>query len=603
MLFRISTVVVALQIASTAGQCFLPDGSKDDNDEPCFSNDSNSRCCAPDEFCSTNKLCVLKTGGPRFARGSCLDKDYGSSCPTFCKGINDKEKVDLFQCGDPSLGTFCCDEGNGNSCCATPSKVLTLGVGTTFTEGSAESTIMSSMSKVPKKSESTTSKTSTSTTSKTSTSTSEVKPSTTVQTETSVQVQTTVQTQTSVEAKTSIQTQTSLQVQTSFQVQTSAEVITSIQTQTSAQVVTSIQVQTSVIVVTSVAGQTSIQTQAPSSNSPISMATTPSSSPTPSTSLLPLPPSTSILQPSTSIFSTSAAPMFSATAESIVQNSPASTPPLSRTSSAITPPALSASDTTSPSKDPSSVPASITSAIITGAISATNNPTTSGGVSTAAIISGSVGGVIVLTILIIAGVIFYKRRAEKRASARFEASLGKTNFTDEKGSIRSGKSGNGFYGPALGKFKSNISPPIANRTANPDGTIGGTTIQATERSITPVELPSDRNPYPRNSRVTRSSFGSGGGGQARGNAPEPGVQRRFTGDSDSNSAFISPVTANSPNKAMIPLPGLEKRVSGGTFDAAPKAENNQRPGFPEVGATFRSETFDKLLYDVQSQPF
>lgn len=89
MFLRISTVVVALalpRIASAAGKCFLPDGSKDENDLPCFVNDSVSRCCAPDEFCSTNKLCVLKTGGPRFARGSCLDKNYGSSCPTFCKG-------------------------------------------------------------------------------------------------------------------------------------------------------------------------------------------------------------------------------------------------------------------------------------------------------------------------------------------------------------------------------------------------------------------------------------------------------------------------------------------------------------------------------------
>lgn len=89
MLFRISTVVVALalpKIASTVGQCFLPDGSKDDNDVPCFSNDSTSRCCAPDEFCSTKKLCVLKTDSSRLARGSCLGKNFGSTCPTFCEG-------------------------------------------------------------------------------------------------------------------------------------------------------------------------------------------------------------------------------------------------------------------------------------------------------------------------------------------------------------------------------------------------------------------------------------------------------------------------------------------------------------------------------------
>lgn len=86
-------VVVALGLPNIArsdddGQCFLPDGSKDNNDLPCFSNDVGSRCCAPDESCSTNRLCVKTKDDSdlRFARGSCLDKNFGSTCPTFCKG-------------------------------------------------------------------------------------------------------------------------------------------------------------------------------------------------------------------------------------------------------------------------------------------------------------------------------------------------------------------------------------------------------------------------------------------------------------------------------------------------------------------------------------
>ena len=46
-------------------------------------------------------------------------------------------------CGDPKAGTFCCDEGSGAACCNTPSKVLTLGVGTTFPEGVSASGVMS----------------------------------------------------------------------------------------------------------------------------------------------------------------------------------------------------------------------------------------------------------------------------------------------------------------------------------------------------------------------------------------------------------------------------------------------------------------------------
>ncbi len=88
MLLRTAIYLAALVLprsARTAGTCFLPDGSKDKKDLPCFSNNTTSRCCAPDQFCSTNKLCVLNEGGPRYARGSCLDKTFGSTCPNFCK--------------------------------------------------------------------------------------------------------------------------------------------------------------------------------------------------------------------------------------------------------------------------------------------------------------------------------------------------------------------------------------------------------------------------------------------------------------------------------------------------------------------------------------
>lgn len=46
-------------------------------------------------------------------------------------------------CGDPKAGTFCCDEGKQTECCTTPSKVLTLGVGNTFPEGLAASSLLS----------------------------------------------------------------------------------------------------------------------------------------------------------------------------------------------------------------------------------------------------------------------------------------------------------------------------------------------------------------------------------------------------------------------------------------------------------------------------
>ncbi|TGO22129.1 hypothetical protein BPAE_0181g00120 [Botrytis paeoniae] len=121
-----------------SGQCFSSNGSCDPNGIPCFSNDSASRCCGSDEFCSTNKLCVSKNDPNKFSRGSCTDPTFrAASCPNICQSIGDTGAV--LPCGDPSLGQFCCDEGRGFECCSTPRKVFTLGKGTTFTENSPNS--------------------------------------------------------------------------------------------------------------------------------------------------------------------------------------------------------------------------------------------------------------------------------------------------------------------------------------------------------------------------------------------------------------------------------------------------------------------------------
>lgn len=180
-----------------------------------------------------------------------------------------------------------------------------------------------------------------------------------------------------------------------------------------------------------------------------------------------------------------------------------------------------------------------------------------------------------LTLFVILGVYFFKKRAEKRVSAQFEASLGRTNFANEKGSIRSeksGRSGRSNFGsvltkdPSIGKG-SNISPPYADTSVTP----GGRTIPVRPERKTMV--------------------------------PEKGVQWRLTGDGGARKSVM--MGTGSPN-GVIPLPGLEKRVSGGSLEAASgAAEAVRRPGMPAAGTglTFRSETFDRLLYDVQSEPF
>ncbi|ESZ92052.1 hypothetical protein SBOR_7552 [Sclerotinia borealis F-4128] len=138
-------------------QCFLSNGNNDPNGIPCFSGDNTSRCCGANEFCSTNKLCVSKNDPNKFSRGSCVDPTFqAASCPNVCQSGEFSETLNtmsrkgkqllihnlakdtgaVLPCGDPSLGQYCCDEGQGFACCSTPRKVLRLGKGTTFTENS-----------------------------------------------------------------------------------------------------------------------------------------------------------------------------------------------------------------------------------------------------------------------------------------------------------------------------------------------------------------------------------------------------------------------------------------------------------------------------------
>ncbi|CAD6451831.1 4559ce5b-cab0-4b26-9265-326b9ff7cca1 [Sclerotinia trifoliorum] len=129
--------------AGGPGQCFLPNGSVDINGIPCLSGDNTSRCCGSDEFCSTNRLCVSKNNANKFSRGSCADPTFSAaSCPSFCQSA--KDNGSLLPCGEPSLGQFCCDEGEGFACCSTPSKVFSVGRGTNFTEKYISSNVTSS---------------------------------------------------------------------------------------------------------------------------------------------------------------------------------------------------------------------------------------------------------------------------------------------------------------------------------------------------------------------------------------------------------------------------------------------------------------------------
>ncbi|KAE9367796.1 hypothetical protein N431DRAFT_72600 [Stipitochalara longipes BDJ] len=454
MLLRISNLVGALALPALvdSASCFLPNGSVNVTDVPCLSeSDGTSRCCAPDELCSSNKLCVSKVDHNKFSQGSCLDKAFGSTCPDFCKGINDGGKVTVLPCGSPSLGEFCCDDGKGFQCCATPTSVLIIGVGTAFSEGAIKFTSMST------------------------------RPGSSVEataSQTSSDAQTTVQVTSSSPALTTnpvpATTSFSEAPAASSSAESSSSVeLSSIQSRSplESRPFPSSSTQSTETALaapsqSSVAAPSSSAVQVPSaasSSSPATMETI-FAPPAQSSTVLP---STSAVQPSVESQISSATftqPLLATTLiplpSTVISSIRSSTFP-------IVPQSISVSPT------PARASSAATSLVASDVDSDPSNPARR--TSAAAVAGASVASVLVVTALIIVGFFLYRKRKAKHISENFEASLGRTNIVNEKGSIRRGRVGilgktrSGGSGDSKGSFNSPIAKsPVASVPAAPE---------------------------------------------------------------------------------------------------------------------------------------
>lgn len=465
MLLRILKLVGALALPKLvdSASCFLPDGSINATDVPCISNDGTSRCCAPDELCSSNKLCVSKEDHNRFSRGSCLDRSYGSTCPNFCKGINDSGKVTVLPCGSPSLGEFCCDNGNGFQCCAAQSSILTIGVGTSFSEPSVNFT---SMSTNPD---------------------STVAATTSIET-TSSQASTDVQTSTTIASSNALAMPNLDPVTTPFSqipaASSSAEVssffeASSVQNQPTIESRPVPSNPTPKITKTTLTPPAQISATTSSSSNAIQTQPSVESQIPSSTFVEPFPSTTLIPSPSTPISvsqdlsftqpSSISSPLSVPSAVPVTQSPDTSSPlpsqrvpqissPIQLTSSirsstlAIVPQSISVSGSTAQ-----------TSSAATSLIAGADDPDSSDsrkGVSAAIVAGASAASILVVTSLIL-GIFVYRKRKAKRLSKNFEASLGRTNIVNEKGSISSGKTGH------LGRVVGNLNSPTANSPVTP----------------------------------------------------------------------------------------------------------------------------------------
>lgn len=81
--------LAALATTSLAQQCYYPSGKVGTADIPCSTSSDNTHCCGKTGICLSNGYCMetSEESGPLgLYRGSCTDRNWGSSCPKQCLG-------------------------------------------------------------------------------------------------------------------------------------------------------------------------------------------------------------------------------------------------------------------------------------------------------------------------------------------------------------------------------------------------------------------------------------------------------------------------------------------------------------------------------------
>lgn len=89
MQLNIFFAVVALAATSLAQQCYFPSGKVATSDIPCSTSSGSTHCCGKTGICLSNGYCMetSEDSGPLgLYRGSCTDRNWGSSCPQECLG-------------------------------------------------------------------------------------------------------------------------------------------------------------------------------------------------------------------------------------------------------------------------------------------------------------------------------------------------------------------------------------------------------------------------------------------------------------------------------------------------------------------------------------
>ncbi|KAF3398151.1 hypothetical protein F1880_005697 [Penicillium rolfsii] len=81
--------------ASATSKCYYPNGDEAVADTPCYSDGRITHCCGSNSICLTNQLCLSLEQPYGLSRGSCTDRSFGSSCPSYCKNAQEGSGASL----------------------------------------------------------------------------------------------------------------------------------------------------------------------------------------------------------------------------------------------------------------------------------------------------------------------------------------------------------------------------------------------------------------------------------------------------------------------------------------------------------------------------
>lgn len=149
-LFTIFTVL-ALLASGAHADCYWPDGTENDEHQPCYSPHGGAigLCCSTGDVCLSNGVCMSRgdsvaastssdledtensLSSAIYYRGSCTYKTWseGENCPTMCikgAGIPPHTDVGIIPCPGSDTNWYCADSNMNKANCSSGAFIVSL---------------------------------------------------------------------------------------------------------------------------------------------------------------------------------------------------------------------------------------------------------------------------------------------------------------------------------------------------------------------------------------------------------------------------------------------------------------------------------------------